>query len=66
MTVEIALLGEVGARGDGVPVDLGHARQRCVLAALAIDVTKVVTVAQLTGRVRGTAPPRRSRAALHS
>ncbi|MCX2951688.1 AfsR/SARP family transcriptional regulator [Lentzea sp. NEAU-D7] len=66
MTVEIALLGEVGARVDGVAVDLGHARQRCVLAALAIDVNKVVTVTQLTGRVWGADPPRRSRAALHS
>ncbi|WP_439656900.1 BTAD domain-containing putative transcriptional regulator [Lentzea sp. HUAS TT2] len=66
MTIEIALLGEVGANVDGRPVELGHARQRCVLAALAIDVGRVVTVTQLTERVWGAAPPRQSRATLHS
>ncbi|SFR06134.1 Transcriptional regulatory protein, C terminal [Lentzea waywayandensis] len=66
MTVEIALLGEVSARVDGHPVELGHARQRCVPAALAIDVGKVVTVRQLTEHVWGADPPQRSRATLHS
>ncbi|MEU3644762.1 BTAD domain-containing putative transcriptional regulator [Lentzea sp. NPDC034063] len=66
MTVEITLLGEVSARVGGHPVELGHARQRCVLAALAIDVGKVVTVRQLIERVWGADPPQRSRATLHS
>lgn len=66
MTVEIALLGEVSARVGGCPVDLGPARQRCVLAALAVDVGRVVTVAQLTDRVWGADPPRHSRATLQS
>ncbi|MDX3661472.1 BTAD domain-containing putative transcriptional regulator [Streptomyces sp. ID05-26A] len=66
MTVEITLLGEVSARAGGLPVDLGPGRQRCVLAALAIDVGKVVTVTQLTERVWGADPPARSRATLQS
>ncbi|MFD4669053.1 BTAD domain-containing putative transcriptional regulator [Lentzea sp. NPDC058450] len=66
MTLEIALLGEVGARVGGRPADLGPARQRTVLAALAIDVGRVVAVDRLTERVWGADPPARSRATLHS
>jgi DNA-binding SARP family transcriptional activator/Tfp pilus assembly protein PilF len=64
--VEIALLGEVSARVDGHHVELGPARQRCVLAALAIDVNRTVSVPQLTERIWGADPPSRSRATLHS
>ncbi|MGW6442962.1 BTAD domain-containing putative transcriptional regulator [Lentzea sp. NPDC055074] len=66
MTVEIALLGEVSAHVGGRPVALGPARQRCVLAALAVDVGELVTVTQLTERVWGATPPPRSRATLQS
>jgi DNA-binding SARP family transcriptional activator/tetratricopeptide (TPR) repeat protein len=64
--VEIGLLGEVSARVGGHTVELGPARQRCVLAALAVDVNRAVSVAQLTERVWGLEPPLRSRATLHS
>lgn len=64
--VEIALLGEVSARVGGRPVELGPARQRCVLAALAVDVNQAVSVPQLTERVWGADAPPRSRATLHS
>jgi DNA-binding SARP family transcriptional activator len=64
--VEIALLGEVSARVDGLNVELGPARQRCVLAALAVDVNRTVSVSRLTERVWGAQPPPRSRATLHS
>ncbi|SER15051.1 DNA-binding transcriptional activator of the SARP family [Lentzea xinjiangensis] len=66
MAVEIALLGEVGVRIDGHPVEVGPARQRCVLAALAVDVARTVPVPRLVERVWGAAPPPRARATLHS
>ncbi|MCC8246420.1 AfsR/SARP family transcriptional regulator [Saccharothrix luteola] len=66
MAVEIALLGEVTARVDGRPVDLGPARQRCVLAALAVDAGRLVPADRLVERVWGSDTPRRGRATLHS
>ncbi|MET9628902.1 BTAD domain-containing putative transcriptional regulator, partial [Lentzea sp. NPDC006480] len=64
--VEIDLLGEVSARVGGHHVELGPARQRCVLAALAVDVNKTVSITQLTERVWGDEPPAQARSTLHS
>ncbi|GAB2810080.1 AfsR/SARP family transcriptional regulator [Lentzea nigeriaca] len=66
MAVEIVLLGEVSARVDGRPVDLGPSRQRCVLAALAVDAGRLVPADRLVERVWGADTPRRGRATLHS
>ncbi|NGY62548.1 tetratricopeptide repeat protein [Lentzea sp. NEAU-D13] len=66
MTVQLALLGEVTAYLDGCPVELGPARQRCVLAALAVDAGRVVPADRLMERVWGADTPRRGRATLHS
>jgi DNA-binding SARP family transcriptional activator len=66
MAVGIGLLGEVTAQVGGQPVDLGPARQRCVLAALAVDVNHVVPADRLVERVWGTEPPRRAQATLSS
>jgi DNA-binding SARP family transcriptional activator len=46
-------------------VDAGSPRQRCVLAALAVDVGSPVPLETLIGRVWGNAPPRRARDALY-
>ncbi|MGM1058267.1 BTAD domain-containing putative transcriptional regulator [Saccharothrix sp. Mg75] len=62
--VELRLLGEVAVHVDGRPVDLGPARQRCVWAALAVDVNRVVPVERLSERVWGGNPPLRARAIL--
>ncbi|HWO61016.1 MAG TPA: BTAD domain-containing putative transcriptional regulator [Umezawaea sp.] len=63
--VEIRLLGAVEAVVDGVVRGLGHARQRCVLAGLAVDVNRPVGYDQLVHRVWGGTPPPRPRAALY-
>ncbi|HEX7309101.1 AfsR/SARP family transcriptional regulator [Lentzea sp.] len=66
MGVELGVLGEVVARVDGRAVDLGPARQRCVLAALVVDAGRVVPADQLVARVWGADTPRRGRATLQS
>jgi DNA-binding SARP family transcriptional activator/tetratricopeptide (TPR) repeat protein len=66
MSVKIALLGEVTAHVDQRLVDLGTPRQRCVLAALAMDAGRLVPAEQLVTRVWGTDTPRRGRATLQT
>jgi DNA-binding SARP family transcriptional activator/tetratricopeptide (TPR) repeat protein len=65
MTLVLRLLGEVVADADGPRIDLGGARQRCVLAALAVDTGRVVPLDRLVERVWGSAASPRARATLH-
>ena len=64
MTVEFRLLGEVEARVDGRRLDIGHARQRCVLAALLVDVNQPIPMEQLVDRVWSDRPPYSARNSL--
>jgi DNA-binding SARP family transcriptional activator len=64
VTVEFRLLGDVEACLDGKRLDIGHARQRCVLAALLVDVNRPVPAEQLIDRVWADDPPHRERNAL--
>ena len=64
MAAEFRLLGDVGVLLDGHPVDVGHARQRCVLVALLVDVNRPVPTEQLIDRVWADDPPHRVRNAL--
>ncbi|MCG8916537.1 tetratricopeptide repeat protein [Actinokineospora sp. PR83] len=54
------------AEVDGRTADLGPARQRCVLAALAVDAGRAVPGDVLAERVWGAAVPRRVRPTLSS
>lgn len=64
MAVEFRLLGEVEAQVEGQRLEIGHARQRCVLASLLVDVNRPVSVDQLIDRVWADEPPRQVRNAL--
>ena len=62
----LRLLGEVTACVGGAPVDLGHPKQRCVLAALVLDRGQVLSTDRLAERVWGTSVPRSGRETVHS
>jgi DNA-binding SARP family transcriptional activator/tetratricopeptide (TPR) repeat protein len=62
--MEFRLLGSVSLFADGAAVDLGPARQRCVLTALAVEANRVISVDRLIQRVWGDDPPLRARATL--
>ncbi|OSC39873.1 AfsR/SARP family transcriptional regulator [Mycobacterium decipiens] len=64
MTVEFRLFGGVRVLVDGRRVDIGPARQRCVLAALLVDVNRPVPLHQLVDRIWSDRPPHRARNAL--
>ncbi|WP_235783468.1 AfsR/SARP family transcriptional regulator [Amycolatopsis orientalis] len=61
----MGVLGSVEVVADGVRLDVGHARQRDVLAALLLDVARVVPVETLVDRVWGERPPAQPRNALY-
>src|SRR4051794_21811817 len=58
------LLGELSVQRDEQPVAVGPARQRLVLAVLAVDANQVVSVNHLIARVWGQEPPQRARSVL--
>jgi DNA-binding SARP family transcriptional activator len=64
MAVEFRLLGDVEACLDGHRLEIGHARPRCVLLALLVDVNRPVSTDQLVDRVWADQPPHRARNAL--
>ncbi|GHH08742.1 AfsR/SARP family transcriptional regulator [Streptomyces rubradiris] len=65
MAVEFGLLGVIEVRLGGRTVDVGHMRQRCVLAALLVDVGRAVPADTLVDRVWGDRPPQRTKDTLY-
>ena len=66
MAMEFRVLGPVEALADGARVDLGPARQRCVLVALLADANEVVSADALVERVWGERLPAGARATLRT
>jgi DNA-binding SARP family transcriptional activator/tetratricopeptide (TPR) repeat protein len=64
--LEFRVLGGVEVSREGVPVELGPARQRCVLAVLLVEPNTPVPADRLVDRVWGDRTPQRVRGALHS
>ncbi|SNY23535.1 AfsR/SARP family transcriptional regulator [Paractinoplanes atraurantiacus] len=64
--VRLRLLGAVELRVDGTDVPLGPARQRTVLAALAVDAGRPVQIDTIVDRVWGLSPPEQVRGVLYS
>jgi DNA-binding winged helix-turn-helix (wHTH) protein len=64
--VWLGLLGELTAHVDGRALELGPAKQRCVLAALAVEAPRLVPADRLVDRVWGSDVPHRGRQTLYS
>lgn len=62
----VHVLGPVEVRRDGRPLDLGGPQQRAVIAHLALDAGRVVSVERLIDRLWGESPPRTPLGTLQS
>jgi DNA-binding SARP family transcriptional activator/tetratricopeptide (TPR) repeat protein len=65
-TMDLLLLGPVELQVGDLLVDMGHLRQRAVLAALAVDAGRLVTTETVVGRVWDDQPPTHARRGLHA
>ncbi|MGW5052577.1 BTAD domain-containing putative transcriptional regulator [Actinokineospora sp. NPDC004072] len=64
--IRFGLLGQIEAWLGPDAVDLGHQKQRHVLAALLVDADRVVPMARMLERVWGEDPPRSAQTTLYS
>ncbi|WP_237101867.1 BTAD domain-containing putative transcriptional regulator [Nonomuraea sp. MG754425] len=66
VAVEFRLLGSIEAHVNGRAIDVGPARQRCVLAALLMDPNQPIPADQLVERVWADRAPRQARGTLRT
>jgi len=64
--VRFQLLGAVECSAGGIPLAIGHPRQRSVLAVLLVEANRPVRTELLIDRVWGDTPPNQARAVLSS
>ena len=57
MTLELRILGPIEAVRDGEPVDLGTAKERALMALLALNANRVVSAEHLADDLWGGEPP---------
>jgi DNA-binding SARP family transcriptional activator len=65
MVVEFRVLGPFEVVGDGVPIDLGGARRRALLALLVLNAGKVIGSERLVDELWGERPPPTAGHVLH-
>lgn len=65
MATRFGILGTIEVRRDGAPIDVGHAMQRRVLAALLVDADRAVSADALVDRVWGDTEPANDRRKLY-
>lgn len=65
MATRFGILGTIEVWRNGVPIDVGHAMQRRVLAALLVDGDRAVSADALVDRVWGEAEPMYGRRKLY-
>ncbi len=65
ISLQIRVLGPVSIVMDGRQVPLGYAKQRCVLAMLALEAGTVVTPERIIDRVWGAHAPASTRGVLY-
>lgn len=64
MALELRVLGPVAALSDGLPIDLGTAKERALLALLALNAGKVVSADRIADDLWDGAPPAQASATL--
>jgi DNA-binding SARP family transcriptional activator len=65
MATRFGILGTIEVRRDGAPIDVGHAMQRRVLAALLVDADRAVLADTLVDQVWGGTEPANDRRKLY-
>ena len=63
---EIGILGPLEFRRDGVPIPIGRAKQRALLALLATEAGRTVSVDRMVDELWGDEPPARATASLQA